>query len=295
MLSLLRKIRHRFRLYAEKLNPLQFNVDQAQQSDLLIIDNIYPHPLSDWRYIEFNEYLKAFNQVHIYTGVIEGNRIVVPAQYAEHKQWLQQNHGTLLQGNHKVEALSEQANINAKLAYCLFYHNLSYVFPLLERYQIPFVFTLYPGGRFALYDHTVRENLRRYTSSPLFRHLFVNMPNIYQYAREQLGVPASKLTLCYGGPIFTNNLAFSSYPLSRYTIQPLRICFAAHQYMPMALNKGYDVFCKLAQAFEKYPDIQFTVIGGLHSGDSFFAPLPNIAYAGELEAEALDECFSRMH
>jgi hypothetical protein len=292
---LLRRIYQQAIKQINSIFPLEFECDNSQKADLLIIDNIFPNPISDWRYIEFTEYLRAFQKVCIYTGVIENNKIFVPKDYLKHKELyvnkLNLDHASW----HTIKALNVTTNIAAKLGYCLFYYNLTHAFPIFHRYRIPFAFTLYPGGRFSIYDVTVRDSLIKYVNSPLFRHLFVNMPNIYDYALQQLGLPEEKVTLVYGVPISAEDSDWAEIQLCRFEQSILNVCFAAYSYMHMGLSKGFDVFCRLAKLLEGFNDIKFFVIGGHSESDSFFKYHPNVNFLGELSIEQMDRQFEKMH
>ena len=59
----------------------------------------------------------------------------------------------------------------------MFLDNLKIFFPIIDRLQMPFVFTLYPGGGFRINDPDSDNYLRKYLSSPLFKKVIVTPEN----------------------------------------------------------------------------------------------------------------------
>ena len=63
----------------------------------------------------------------------------------------------------KITKLDDKGsyNINTKLFYCVFINNIAEMLSALEKNKIPFVFTLYPGGRFGFEEESSDAKLKK--------------------------------------------------------------------------------------------------------------------------------------
>lgn len=268
----------------EKEEPVPLFVDTSEAMDLVIFDDIFPHPLSDWRLKEHAFLLANIEKSVVYTGqVMEGERYAPAQDFDVHRDAFELACPDLVG---RVKALQSSIPLRARLAYCLFYNNIDPLFGYLEKFDIPFVFTLYPGGGFEPYNPEVRKRLATIFSSPLFRHVIVNMPFVYQFVVEDMGVDQSKVSFIYGAPL-TVPLALPDAGSKGETI---KVVFCAHRYSHYGLEKGFDVFCKVAKALES-EGFEFYVIGNYDQENSP-VELKNVQFLGSMMPEAMGEQLS---
>jgi len=144
--------------------------------DLVIIDDVFPHPLSGLRYQEFPRYLEQFNSMKVLsTGSnihLLGNE-TLEELIISFKRKFPKTRG-------KLEKFSSFNNINCKLLYFAFSENTISFVALAEERSIPFIFTLYPGT-FCLNNDQVDNLLKRIFSSPCFGKVIVTNQIIYDY------------------------------------------------------------------------------------------------------------------
>jgi hypothetical protein len=251
-------------------------------ASFLIFDDIFPNPLSDWRQNEYLFYLENIRESKIITGL--HNRTISNERKRQIEDFISEN--TL--DKNSVILFNEHDKFSAKLGYCLFFNNLKEIFPILVKNNIPFVFTLYPGGGFKLYDHDTEKNLSTYFSSTLFRHVIVNMPHVYDYLIQRFNIDRSRVSLIYGAPLSLPEIIDSSTDYDSV----IRIVFSSHKYIQHGLDKGFDIFNKVAKYFEGNPNFEFTCIGGFSEKD-LVTNTNNINFISNLLPEKLGSEFAK--
>lgn len=148
-------------------------------------------------------------------------------------------------------------------AYFLFLCNAYIARDFLEKYKIPFAFTLLPGGNFRLNNHFSDHMLKSVLSSPMFRGCFCPQKIIYDYLIQKNYCSADKLYYSYGGG-FAQTDVRSIVPKVKYPEQKktFDISFVAFRYMPKGLDKGFDLILDTARVLiKKYPFIHFHIVG----------------------------------
>lgn len=140
-----------------------------------------------------------------------------------------------------------------------YYSNLD----ILEKYKIPFIFTIYPGGGLVLNDKIVNERLKRIFNSNLFENVIVTQPIIYDYIIKNKLCDESKITKIYGvvtpKKALKNKIKKKYYGINKNTLD---ICFVAHKYCKNGKDKGYPIFINIAKKLcEQYENIYFHVVG----------------------------------
>ena len=249
-------------------------------ANFIIIDDFFPNPLSDWRLREFDNYLDLIPDTKI---------LFIPrtsdSQYFTDKTKFDRDNYYLGKPEHrnKIIDIKRYTILKCNLAYCLFYHNLREAFPYFYRYKISFVFTLYPGGGFKIYNEEFDKELLNYLNSDLCSQVIVNMPFVYDYLTDRLNVNPNKITLIYGVPIVSpviKKLEFTKKP------EPLRVIFSSHKYMQFGLDKGFDIFNGVAKSLEDNLKFAFTVVGGFKEDDLLYSS-KNIRFLDELDIEEL--------
>ena len=259
----------------------KINADNIS-ANFLIFDDIFPHPLSDWRQNEYLYYLNNIRETKIVTGIHNRNN------FKEIKQHIEEFNLDNPFFKNSVLLFNEYDEYTAKLGYCLFYNNLKKVFPLFIKNNIPFVFTLYPGGGFKLYDYDTDKNLLKYFSSSLFRHVIVNMPHVYDYLIQRFNIDGSKVSLIYGAPLSLPEVIDST----KNDDSIIRIVFGSHKYVQHGIDKGFDIFNKVAKYFEGNPNFEFTCIGGFSEKD-LITSTKNINFISDVLPEKLSSEFAK--
>ena len=231
------------------------------KNDLFIYDNIFPHPISGFRHEEFKTLLHVFKKSKIF---------VEPFSYPALKTDVRIHKIHIVEFKSKFPELENRfiqkttiININTKLFYCVFLCNIDQNLGWLEKYKIPFVFTLYPGGGFQVEDLISDQKLRKVLVSPQFRKVIVNQLFTKEYLIKNNFCTANKIEYIFGCVVpqlsLNTNISFEKYPNK----ETFDIVFCAAKYMPQGLDKGYDVFVELAQSLiNKYDFVRFHVVGG---------------------------------
>lgn len=232
------------------------------KNDLLIYDDIFPHPISGFRHEEFKTLLNVFKKSKI---------IVDPISYPALKTDVKIHKIHILEFEAKFPELENKfvqkktiVNINTKLFYCVFLSNIYQNLDWLEKYRIPFVFTLYPGGGFQVEDLISDQKLQKVLASPQFRKVIVTQLYTKEYLIKNNFCGANKIEYVFGCVVpqlslNTNILVKKKYPNK----ETFDIIFCAAKYMSKGLDKGYDVFIGLAHSLiKKYDFVRFHVVGG---------------------------------
>jgi len=235
----------------------------SNKNDLLLFDNIYPHPMSGFRIEEFTVLLSEFPKSKI---------ILFPSAYqyvntpvSEHKQHIDiliaKNQSLL----NKLRIKRGFININTKLFYCVFLNNIYNNLHWLEKHEIPFIFTLYPGGGFQINNEIIDKKLKIVLRSAMFRKVIVNQKFTKDYLINKNFCKHDDIEFIFGCVVpqisLKNDLTKKkSYLINKDTFD---ICFSAVKYTTKGEDKGYDVFIDFAhQIASEYDFVKFHVIGG---------------------------------
>ncbi len=232
--------------------------------DLIIYDDIYPHPASGFRLEEFTFLLE---------NITNCKAIVSGSIYKEFN--LSENLHSLHIGNllkkkielrNKIQRPLGEVNINCKLFYCVFLNNIYKNLEWLEKYKIPFAFTLYPGGGFLTGDKEVNLKLKRIFSSACFRKVVATQKKTYDYLIDNNFCKLGDILFVFGvvAPqvsVFANNVVQKKvYQKDKKSFD---ICFCASKATKYGENKGYPLFVEFMSAVAfKYDFIRFHIIGG---------------------------------
>ncbi len=267
----------------------QNNGDSTESYDLVVIDDIFPSDMSGFRYQEFTSYLQEIKNTKIFcTGVaIEGylkqntDEVII-----EYKRKFPHFSG-------KVCRYDFWRSIPCKLMYFVFPVNAFNALPIIEHYGIPFIFTLYPGGGFALDNAESDIRLIKLMSSPLFKKVIVTQQITYDYLINKKYCTSDKIEFIFGGvmPIIEYNRA-KSYTKERYGFdkESLDICFIAQKYTKYGEDKGYDIFIETAKILCKmHENIYFHVVGGFDERVIDTSSIKNrITFYGQLNLADFD-------
>src|SRR5579862_813401 len=146
--------------------------------DLAVLDDLFPHPLSAFRFEEIRSYLDEFPQLKVFTT---GRSLKsVPGQpglgqvIAAHIRDFPNHAGRILP--------SEFGSIaDARACYTVFLANAALFLGEIQRLNKPFAFTIYPGGGFAFDEPESDGSMARVFGSPCFRNVIVTQPMIRDY------------------------------------------------------------------------------------------------------------------
>jgi glycosyltransferase involved in cell wall biosynthesis len=259
--------------------------------DIVIVDDVAPHPLSAFRYQEFQSYLKEFEGLKIYCLGLSIHLLgretleeLISAFYKKYPQYAGQ-----------IETLKPDSLINAKLIYTVFLGNTFINIDEVEKQEIPFIFTLYPGGLFGLNNYKSDKMLRRVISSPCFRKVIVTQRITYDYLIEKQFCKPEQIEFIFGVVTPLEQLEKEYTGKTHFGIdkETLDICFVAHKYTETGTDKGYDVFTEVAIALsEQHSNIRFHVVGGFDEKVLDVSPLGDkIKFYGNREIEWFDDFY----
>ncbi len=269
------------------------DVETGLAADLVVFDDIFPTKLSAFRFAEYTEYLSAFPNCHVITtGKVEGL-----GKTRSVSQVIEEYREEFPELGDRVHRLAELQGLNAKLAYCVFLSLAFEYLPIFEEFQIPFVFTLYPGGMFEPNQPGSDAMLKRVLSSPLFRKVIVSQRFVKNYLLANAFCRADQIEEIIGCVTVDN--AESAQSEKRYYGREKStrdICFVAHRYHARGIDKGYDVFVDVAKELAKrLPDVYFHVVGGFTASDiDIFGIEDRVRFYGTLEVEDLQNFFRSM-
>lgn len=238
---------------------------------LIIIDDVYPGKESPFRTEEYNNYIKKFKSVIILSNNLENDKMVINGN-TFYKLPLSDDNLKNLQCEIKNKRrLAIATFINNICSDC--YSNLD----ILEKCNIPFVFTIYPGGGLIFNDKIVNERLKKIFNSNLFKNVIVTQPIIYDYIMDNKLCDASKITKIYGivtpKKALKNKIKKKHYKINK---KVLDICFVAHKYCEDGKDKGYPIFINVAKKLcEQYENIYFHVVGEFTEKTLDITPIKN--------------------
>ncbi|HXY53936.1 MAG TPA: glycosyltransferase family 4 protein [Nitrospirota bacterium] len=231
---------------------------KTDKERLVIYDDTFPCLLSPFRITEFNAYLGHFDNSVVYSSF---------GRFREEKK----KYRTLYpQYASRIFKFNKFIDFSGKLAYIVFLHNTYEFLPYIEKYKVPFVFELYPGGFFRLDNKVSDSRLKRILSSPYFRKVIVTQKISYEYLIQKKLCKPDQIEFVYGVvlPIhwyMRNRKQKKYYPDDKASFD---ICFVANKYLPEGRDKGYDVFIEAAKILKKKnKDVKFHVVGNFDRTD----------------------------
>lgn len=238
----------------------------APDRPLLIVDDVFPHPASAFRYHEILGYLRHFPGCRVATSAAGfrtlGERRPPADLIADFdRRWPD------LAG--RVEPLTMHTRPDpSAVGYGMLVNNLYAYGGVFERHDVPFAFTLYPGGGFSLEDSAAVARLEHVVASRMFRHVVVTTRAARDLLRDRRLVPEQRVTYLYGGvvpPAETPRVPVHRYPLSK---DVLDVGFVAPKHTPHGRDEGFDVFVQAAWLMCRAGlPVRFHVVGGFGPDD----------------------------
>lgn len=195
--------------------------------------------------------------------------------------------------NIKEKILTNINNSYKKIAIMTFLNNIWNDYycnlDLLEKYNIPFIFTLYPGGGLILNDSKINNRLKRIFDSKMFRKVIVTQPIVEQYLLINRLCDPSKIIMIQGvvTPKAMLNQAIQNKLYYGANKNKLDICFVAHKYCNDGKDKGYPLFIESAKILcKKYNNINFHVVGEFDKNTLDISDISNnITFYGTRDTE----------
>lgn len=244
--------------------------------DLLIYDDVYPHPVSGFRYEELSVLISEFKKSKIIVSAASYPLLRTPvSDNRKHIQELINNNKSLTQ---KITFRKGLININAKLFYCIFINNIYENLNWLEKYKIPFIFTLYPGGGFEINNLGSDTKLKKVFASKMFRQVIVTQKFTEDYLISKHFCEKENIKFIFGGvvPQLSLQKDFSNKQTYLLNKQTFDICFCAAKYMEKGQDKGYDVFIEAVHKIAaQFNFVRFHVVGGFTKEDIDITKIEN--------------------
>lgn len=263
---------------------------QNAQYQIAILDDFFPNPVSSFRYTEFNHFLREFKEAVVFTT---GGALAIINEKKSIRQFIQ-DYNSRFPWNFVTKY-----NINkkpfAKTAYTVFLNNAYNFLPYFEKYQLDFVFCLYPGGGFNLNIEETDKKLKAVCQSPFFKGVIVTQQVTKNYLLEKNFCEENQICYIFGGIIAINHYPFT--PDRVYfgsDKKTLDICFMANKYMVGGIDKGFDVFAGTAKSLVAFPNIRFHVVGPFDKTDIEDYDACNIQFHGVKLTKDLDPFFESM-
>ena len=261
---------------------------------LVIVDDVFPLLVSGFRIAEFNAYLRRWASAQVHT--LAGSSPLIGERRA-FAQMLRSYRALYPDLRRRVWRAQPDRVLGGPLVYCVFLNNASRYLDLGRSARSPFVFTLYPGGGFALDEAASDDALRRVMDSPLLRRVVVTQQVTRDYVVGSGLCDPGLIEFVYGGVLPLEELAGSSLTKTKYLVDKTTfdVCFVAAKYMPGGRNKGFDVFTEVALSLRReHPDMVFHVVGNFDRYDvlpeeernsfRFHGPLPTRSLADLLRS-----------
>jgi len=265
---------------------------------IIILDDIFPHLLSAFRIAEYNTYLARYPNAVVYST---GTSFKYLNDTRSFQEVLQDYLEYYPQFKSRVFEFSPDLMpiLTGRLVYLIFLNNTFNFIDLIEKSQIPFIFTLYPGGGFIPDDEESDKKLFRVCSSKYFQKVIVTQKYIGDYLINKKMCTPDQVELIYGvvtsiETIIPDQLDKKYYKLNKETFD---ICFVAHKYMIRGLNKGYDVFIEVAKILYNLhgSNIVFHVVGNFDEKDIEVSELKdNIKFYGTRTTDWFPQFYANM-
>jgi len=260
--------------------------------DLIVIGNVFPHPMSGFSYAENLAILDKIPNSHVIAtgkslhliGTDSIDKLILDF-FREHPN-----------NADKLWRFSEILTANAKLLYCIFLSEAyNFLLPMAEKYKIPFVFTLYPGGEFKFNREDSDNMLSSVCKSKYFRKVIVTQRAIYNYLLEKGFCEEEHIEYIFGVVTPPEKLLVEANNKKHYGYDKdtLDICFVAHKYSDVGYEKGYDLFIETAKKLSAaYDNLHFHIVGAWTEDTIDISGVKNIHFYGTRSQDWFDKFYS---
>jgi len=245
-----------------------------ERSNVIILDDIFPHLLSGFRIAEFNVYLENIDKCKVFSTSSAFQAVHESRSFEEVKN----EYSKLYPSNNKKIIEYTGQDIKANLVYAVFLNNIYNFLQQITLYKTPFIFTLYPGGGFRLNQKESDRMLKEVFASPYFRKVIVTTKTTFDYLLNNNFCDKGKIEFIYGVVSQSNVFKIHDFEKKKMLADKskLDICFVAHKYTHQGKDKGYDIFIKVAKILSKiHKNIFFHVVGTFDESDIDVSDIKN--------------------
>lgn len=238
-----------------------------KQRPLILLDDVFPLLLSSFRVAEYNAYFQHWPDAVAYST---GETYGLAGTVRKFSQTVNEYEARFPQYKGRVRRYRAYTPLAANLIYLVFLNNAAHFLEAIQTARAAFVFTLYPGGGFALDDPLSDAKLAQVCRSPFCRAVIVTQKVTQEYLRDKQLLDEAQISFQFGGVLPADRLALGEETLQAYQRNKpvLDICFVANKYMAQGVDKGYDVFVEVARKLiGDYPDVNFHVVGTFDATD----------------------------
>lgn len=252
---------------------------------IAILDDFFPNLTTGFRIAEFNYYLERFPNCEAFVHRYDNHY----PEYAD----------TYPQFKDRVKSFDQfdWTGQSYALYYTVFLSNAAHFYFAYELANTPFVFELYPGGGFWLNDDEVDAKLKKVFGSPFFRKVIVTQKITYDYIVNKGFVTPDKVVYIYGmvtyPDYFRPTVRKQYFGKDKETFD---VCFVAHKYMPLGVDKGYTIVLDTYKKLKKHADnIRFHIVGNFEPYEINVNELGyRIIFYGLKDKRFFPEFFSKM-
>lgn len=241
-------------------------VARGARGPILIVDDMFPHPLSAFRLHEFVRHLERYPGSTVLSDAACFRMIGERRTLDEVATEFYRDHPHLESTVRHPGSTGQLPR--ARAVYAIFLNTIWRYLPLVEQLGLPFAFTLYPGGGLHLADPAVGQRLRRVCASRQFRGLLATQPMTRDYLLER-GICPPELIAFHQGAVLPPPQA-PSVPEARWEggKPTFDVAFVAMKYTAHGRDKGFDVFVDVAERLAaSHPRYRFHVVGGFGPDD----------------------------
>lgn len=253
---------------------------------VVIVDDYFPTLSSGFRVAEFTELLASRTVEAVVTTMEPFDELA--ARFAERYPDLAS----------ALIPLSDDALSGFDLAYVIFLNNIDYHLDRFERAKLPFVFTLYPGGGFAIDDQDALRKLDRVMASPLLRAVITTQPVLADTVRRRYpGAPLHELDAPFPGPgSFRPGAGERIIRDQDLAEHGLHVCFVAHRYTADGADKGYPEFIEIVRQLDVLGHRVVGTVVGQFGPEDVIDPIRHLfRFPGVLDSAGLREVFREQH
>src|SRR5439155_16019685 len=188
---------------------------------------------------EYNAYFDAFHACEVHST---GELIPLFEVGATFSSTLKAYEASYPHYQGRVHRFNRFRQIRAALIYSTFLYTTDRLLEHANRYSIPFVFGLYPGGLFRLDDRRSDRLLEEICASPRLAGMIVTQRTTYEYILNKRLFPAENIHFVFGVPALDVEDFGQLRPRKCWGVDKstFDICFVAHKWTVSGRDKGYD-------------------------------------------------------
>lgn len=230
--------------------------------DLVLYDSYFPEPGNGFKTVEFSHYLRE----------IPHSAVITPGLSWYSERFQKRLRDFELQNpdmRNRVFRIYKNPNLAPKLTYTVLLYQAWQLWNIFSAQPTGIAFTLNPGGGFSLTSADSRDKILRMTHSRKFKHIFATQRCTVDYLNELGLTEGEHFTFIYGSLNFESPIQFHERHWHGENQRPLHIGFAGYKYMTGGIDKGFDIFCQVADiAHRAGHDWKFSCWGTFSATDA---------------------------